>query len=681
MKRKIFFLLSLVSVLFFSCGEKNDKTNNLTELCSSPDGKNVISFRLENGKPFYTVERNGESVVKQSVLGFILKDMPALSENFVVEEVTKSTIDETWEQVWGENKVVVNKCNEVAVLLKQNDSLGRMVKVVLRAFDDGVAFRYEFPEQPNLKEFVIMDELTNFTFAEDYTSWWIHADYNSYEKFYQKTPLSELDSVHTPMTMRSAKGLHISIHEAALVDYSSMTLIRGAENLQLKCDLVPWADGSKVKTAAPMKTPWRTIQLSDNAGGLIESSMILNLNEPNKYADVTWITPMKFIGVWWEIHLGNTSWRYSDKNHGATTENVKRYIDFAAENNIGGVLAEGWNTGWEDWGKPKAFDMITPYPDFDIEEVCRYAKEKGVVFIGHHETGGDAQYYEEVMEAAFKRFNELGITSIKTGYAGPIRPDGEFNHGQYMVNHYQKVIDMAAKYHIMINAHEPIKDTGLRRTYPNFMTREGVRGQEWEAWSEGLEPEHPVEVAFTRMLSGPMDYTAAIFDVLYDDSQPIRSGMTSQPHDSLRVHTTVAKQIALFLVLYSPMQMAADIPSNYEGKPEFEFIKRCPVTFDESHVINGEVGDFVTIARKLGDEWFIGSITDEEKRELTMPLTFLDEGKKYVAKIFADAEGTNWRENPENVQIIEQEVDKNSTLTLKLAQGGGQAIIISPIVK
>ena len=642
---------------------------------------------------FYEILHKDEIVLKKSRLGFVLKNLGDCSADLEILGTNERKFTENWKPVWGEVAEIANVFNELSVSLIQRKS-GFKYDIVFRVYDDGIGFRYEFPEQDNMNDFVIMDELTEFALSGDHEVWWIPADQDSYEYHYQHTKVNEINSditeysprgdrlitnkkaVNTPVTMKTSEGLYLSFHEAGLTDYADMTLAVTDNNV-LTVDLVPWADGSKVKAHTPFHSPWRTIQIADNAGDLITSYLILNLNDSNKLNDVSWIKPMTYIGIWWEMHISKSTWNlesfggpWSDSDklpHGATTENAKNYIDFAAANNIGGVLIEGWNTGWEYWGADTVgfFDFVTPYRDFDIREVVRYAKEKGVEIIGHHETAGDMENYEKRLEQAFKFYNELGIHSVKTGYAGPIRTPGERHHGQYMVRHYQKVVETAAKYQIAIDAHEPIKPTGVRRTYPNFMTREGVRGMEYNAWSDPNLPSHTTTLPFTRMLGGPIDYTPGIFDITIDSKE------------GYAVNSTIANQLALMVIIYSSLQMAADLPENY-NHPGFQFVREVPTSWDDTKVLNAEIGEYVTISRKKGDSWYIGSITNESERTIELNLNFLDPGKKYSADIYSDGEGAHYQNNPEVIDMNKKEVTNKTILKMNLAPGGGQAIIISP---
>jgi hypothetical protein len=608
-------------------------------------------------------------------------------DNFSVIAAENQTYDETWAHVWGETKEVKNNYNMLTIQLQENTPLKRLMNVIFKVYNDGIGFRYEFPEQENLDDIVIMDEHSQFNLTADHTCWWIPGDWEIYEHLWTKSKLSEIDAsakrnsnflaqtyipdeyaVNTPLTMKTDEGLYLSFHEANLTDYSGMTLHIDRENLILSSALVAYPDGSKVITKTPFITPWRTIQVAESAGDLIESNLIVNLNEPNKLNDTEWINPAKYVGIWWEMHLGKSTWNKEGGKHGATTENAKRYIDFAAENNIQAVLIEGWNTGWEDWigeNREGIFDFVTPYSDFDIEEVVNYAKGKGISIIGHHETSAAVSTYEQQLDTAFAFYKHMGINTIKTGYVGMIYPKGQRHHGQWMVNHYRRVLEKAAQNKIMINAHEPIKPTGIRRTYPNMMSREGLRGQEFNAWSDMNPPEHTVIFPFTRMLAGPIDFTPGIFDIKFDEYK-----------DENQVNTTIAKQLALYVVIYSPLQMAADLPENYEGNPSFQFIRDVAVDWDDTKVLNAEIGEYVSIVRKEKntDNWFLGSITNQEKRDFQIPLNFLNKDKKYQATIYADAPDAHWNDNPTAVVINKQLLTSETIIDIKLAPGGGQAI-------
>lgn len=629
----------------------------------SPDGKVKITFSLNNGIPQYAVTYSGKDVILSSPMAFYFKGSEPMN-NFSLVDSKTASFDETWNTVWGRFSKVRNNYNELLVRLKETSGLQREMSIRFRAFNDGAAFRYEFPDQPNLKNVEIEKEDTRFNFAGDFSSWWIMQHFDTDESVFNNTPVSQIKAANTPVTLKG-DGFYVSLHEAALIDYSSMTLVHvDGDKYSLYSELVPSADSTvKVKTQTPFQTPWRTIQIAPNAAKLTESNMILNLNDPNVLEDVSWIKPMKYVGIWWGMHLDKYTWPAGPK-HGATTENAKMYIDFASKHGIPGMLVEGWNLGWEEW---KNYNFTQPYPDFDIEEVVRYGKEKGVVLIGHHETGADVTNYEKQMDAAFAYYHKLGVPSVKTGYVGAITPKGEYHYGQWMVNHYMRAVKTAAKYQITLDVHEPIKPTGIERTYPNLLSGEGARGQEWNAWSDGNPPEHLAVLPYTRFLAGPMDYTPAIFDVLFDKYKKKE-----------RVHNTVANQIAIFVAFFSPVQMAADLPENYEGKPEFAFIEHCPTTWDETIGINGEIGDYFTVARRNGDSWYIGSITDENARTLDVPLSFLEQGKKFTLTVYMDGEGADYETNPYPVEIKKYIVDGGKVWKAKLARGGGQAIEIHP---
>jgi alpha-glucosidase len=643
---------------------------------ASPDGTIVVELAIDNdGRPAYAVSRKGQPVIASSRLGFLLLDAPKFERNIEIVQPRTRTFDETWEQPWGERRLIRNHYNELTVTLKEKAKPFRSFDVVFRVFDDGVGFRYRFPKQSGLEQVKISEELTEFSLARDATAWWIPAgEWNREEYLYHRTPVQQVGDAQTPITFKFEDGTHLSIHEAALVDYSGMNLTR-VEDRKLKTDLTPGIGGGKVVRAAPFDTPWRTLLLSNDAAGLAMSSLTLNLNEPNALGDVSWVKPMKYVGVWWEMHLDLKSWASGPK-HGATNDNVRKHIDFAAKHGFGGVLVEGWNVGWDgDWfGNGEDFSFTQSYPDFDLEALSRYARSKGVVLIGHHETSGNAAHYESQLGAAFDLYQRVGVPAVKTGYVADASQakvtgtDGErhyaWHEGQDMARHHLKVVTEAAKRHIAVNPHEPIKDSGLRRTYPNWITREGARGMEFSAWGQpGNPPEHEANLVFTRLLAGPMDYTPGIF------------GMKTRSTDGIA--TTWAKQLSLYVVIYSPLQMAADLLENYEKNPApFQFIKDVPVDWDDTRVLNGEVGDYVTIARKErgGDNWYLGSLTDEDGRTLDVPLSFLDEGRRYTAQIYRDGDTAHWKTAPQDIVIEERTVTRGDTLTLKLAPGGGQAI-------
>jgi len=658
----ICILASCIVFLLSSCS--SDEVVRL----DSPDNRNHIVFILKDGIPYYQVMRDSRIIIDTSGLGFDLKDAPSLKGNFKMEQATLSGKHDRWEPVWGQRNRIRDYHSQLQVTLKEQAEPHRTMQIEFKAFDDGVAFRYIVPEQPDLTKLEIMKEATEFLFREDMSAWWIPGDYDNHEFLYRNTLLSKIDSANTPLTMESADSLCLSIHEASLVNYPEMRLKRSGDNpLKLLCELVPWPDGVKAKVNVPFKTPWRTIQLADEAGGLIESSLILNLNEPDSLEDTSWIRPMKYVGIWWGMHIGKYTWATGPK-HGATTENTKKYIDFAAENGIPGVLVEGWNIGWEKWVDGVEFDFLHAYDDYNLAEVAAYAKNKGIYLIAHNETAANAEWYETQVDSAFSLYQSLGIHAIKTGYVGPIRPLGHHHHGQWMVNHQAMIVEKAAKYQIMVDAHETVKATGLERTWPNFMSREWARGNEYEAWSEGNPPDHTCILPFTRILAGPLDYTPGIFDLYFKEYKPDN-----------RVHTTLAKQLALMVVIYSPLQMAADLIENYQDHPAFQFIRDVPADWDDTKVLNGKIGDYITIARKKKDAWYIGSITDENAREFTFKLDFLDEKINYEAVIYADGPTADWESNPLDYVIEKKLVKKDDELKMVLAAGGGQAVVIRPI--
>jgi alpha-glucosidase len=643
---------------------------------ASPDGKLAVSFFLEDGVPRYTVSKGDQTVIDTSRLGFRLHNMPDMDKGFELVEATTDSFQETWTQPWGEKKEIQNHYNQLAIQLR-NPTKNLHLNVIFRAFNDGVGFRYEIPRQTSYSKVEITSEGTEFNFTGNHKAWWIPGDPDSYEYLYHETPLSKIDSANTPVTFRANEELYISIHEAALTNYAGMRLSKEAgRNYGFTSDLVPWPDGIKVKADLPLRSPWRTIQVADSPGGLIESNLILNLNEPNKLDDISYVQPMKYVGIWWGMHIGLNTWNIGPR-HGATTENAKRYIDFAAEHNIPGLLLEGWNKGWESWLSGNTVqDYTEPYNDFDIEEVLRYAREKGVKLIAHHETGGNIPMYEKQLEEAFQYLEDHGIHAVKTGYAGTMKPEGIHHHSQYMVNHYRKVVETAHSHKVVIDAHEPIKPTGIRRTYPNMMTREGIRGMEYNAWSKGNPPSHHTILPFTRLLAGPADYTPGVFDVLLQQQHDKRKKLVSKKNLKYRVHTTLVKQLSLFVVFYSPLQMASDLVENYQDHPAFQFIEDVPVDWETTKALNGKIGHYVTIARKdrHSDDWYLGSLTNQKPRKLTVSCDFLDDGKTYEAQIYRDGKDAHWKNNPTAYEIDKIKVTSESKLQLQLAAGGGTAI-------
>ena len=680
LQRRSFLALGSVSALALGAPAVAQTGAN-TARASSPNGVLTMEMGTDNdGRPTYAVSRLGQKVVNTSWMGFLLTDVPMLERNFAMTAGQPVLVDDTWEQPWGERRFVRNHYNEWRVSYVEKSGLRRRLDVLVRLYDDGVAFRYEFPDQPALKTVRIASELTQFNLAEDGEAWWIPAwEWNREEYLYNRTPISAVGSAQTPITVRGRSGTHVSIHEAALIDYAGMNL-RRSEGTGFRAQLTPGLTNAAVVREAPFHTPWRTLQISDSAAGLAESSLILNLNEPNRLGDVSWVKPMKYVGIWWEMHLELKSWNSGPK-HGATTENAIKHIDFAAKHGFDGVLIEGWNLGWDgNWfASGEAFDFTRPYPDFDLERIAAYARDKGVQLNSHHETGGNAYRYEQQLEAAMSQMERLGQHAVKTGYvadAGGARvagPDGRmvfaFHESQPLAQHHMKVIETAARHKVAVNAHEPFKDTGLRRTYPNMITREGARGMEFSAWGQpGNPPEHEANLVFTRLLAGPMDYTPGIF------------GMDTRSPGGIQ--TTWAKQLALYVVIYSPLQMAADLLVHYENNPgPFQFIKDVPVDWAETRVLNGEIGDFVTIARKdrNSDVWCLGSLTDEHPRSLDVALGFLDAGRRYRAEIYRDGPDANYTTNRTDIVIEQREVTSADQLTLNLAPGGGQAIRFVPI--
>ncbi|MCB2221742.1 MAG: glycoside hydrolase family 97 protein [Bacteroidetes bacterium] len=682
-------LLYIFALWILISGCQQNSTNMFT--IQSPDTLLEVQVFLTNsGQPAYRIQFNGQALIDTSFLGFDLKDQPSLAKGFEVIGSGNYELDDTWEMPWGEKRFVENNYNELILNLQETESPKRKLDLHFKVYNDGIGFRYEFPEQEGLKEVMILNENTQFKLAGDHKVWWQPGDWDIYEHLYNTSKFSEIDAlskanhpdlaqtyipenaVNTPVTMKTADGLYLSFHEANLTNYAGMTLKVDTINLSLQSNLV----GSertdyKVKRSLPCNTPWRTIQISETAGGLIESDLIVNLNEPNKLGDISWFKPMKYIGIWWEMHLGKSTWAYQGGKHGATTEHARELIDFAAANNIGGLLVEGWNTGWEHWigfeEREGVFDFVTPYPDYNLEEVVEYGKEKGVEIIMHHETSAAPRTYDEQLDTAFSLMHSLGIHSVKTGYVGKIIPKGEYHHGQWMVNHYRKVLETAAKYQVAVNAHEPIKATGIRRTLPNAISREGLRGQEFNAWASdgGNPPEHLSIVAFTRMLAGPIDFTPGIFDIKFDNWKK-----------NNRVNTTLAQQLALYVVIYSPVQMAADLIENYEGQPAFQFIQDVGVDWEQSRVLNGEPGDFVTIAREERNtgNWFVGGITDENERDMVINFDFLEEGKVYEATIYRDGTDADWDKNPTSIDIEKLKIQKGEEYKLWLAPGGGFAM-------
>lgn len=677
------------------------------QIITSPNKNLTLQFELkENGIPVYQLKYKDKTVIKPSSLGIEIKDAPSFMNGFTIVNSVQNTVDKNWEPVMGEEKSIRNNYNELVVTLSQIKNNNRFIRICFRLFNDGLGFRYEFPKQNDLKYFVIKEEHTEFKLNGDHKIFWIPGDYDTNEYPYTTSKISEIPSlmkkatvfisaqnpiknlaVQTPSMLKTDDGLYINIHEAALINYPAMSLNVDATNFIMSSHLAPDAVGNKGYMQTDTQTPWRTIVVSDKATDILASKLILNLNEPTEYKDVSWIKPMKFIGVWWEYFVaGKSTWAYGKENnvklsqdfskltpngkHGATNERVKEYIDFAAKNGIDGVLVEGWNIGWEDWignWKEDVFDFVTPYPDFDVKLLRNYADSKGVQIIMHHETSGAATNYERRLDRAFQFMNENGYKAVKTGYVGQIIPRGETHDGQWMVNHYINVAKRAADYKIMVDSHEAVRPTGLHRTYPNWIAQESARGTEFEAMG-GLAPEHTTILPFTRLMGGPMDFTPGIFQT---DLSYYGTG------GNQRVNTTLVKQLAYYVTMYSPLQMAADIPDNYNRFPDaFQFIKDVAVDWDNSYMLEAEPGDYVTIARKAKGkaEWFVGGITDENSRIATINFDFLPKGKKYIATIYADGKDANWNKNPQNYNIKKVIVTSKTILKQYLAPGGGVAI-------
>ncbi len=676
---------------------------------TSPNQQIRLEFMLTtSGVPTYEVSYKSKPVILSSALGFSIREtgiegndlLPTLADSLVIVSVKQTTVNNQWQPVWGEVKIIQDHYNQAIISLSQKGTKPILMNIIFKIFDDGVGFRYQFPQQANLSYFTVQEEQTSFHLTGNHKTFWIPGDYDTNEYPPSTTNLSEVDNetvraanpeigtrvlagkdiVQTPLMLKTADGLYINIHEAALVNYPAMQLHVDKSNYDLSSRLVPDALGNKAYLQAPFATPWRTIIVSDKATDILASKMIFNLNEPSVIKDVSWIHPSKFVGIWWGMQVGTYSWSYTDDlatmkphgHHGATTERTKQYIDFAAANGMDAVLVEGWNIGWEDWfgkWKENVFDFITPYPDYDVKAVTDYAKKKGVKIIMHHETSGSATNYERYMDTAYRFMKKYGYDAVKTGYVGKIIPRGEHHDGQWMNNHYVYAAKKTAGYHIMIDMHEPVRPTGLQRTYPNWLANEAARGNEFNAFSKGNMPEHETILPFTRLMGGPMDYTPGIFNIKLD-----KYGTPGR-----QVHTTLCKQLALYVTMYSPLQMAADMIENYQPKMDaFQFIKEVPVDWDDSRYLEAEPGDYITVARKAKgkNNWFIGAITDENGRNTNIQLDFLDAGKKYTATIYADGANAHWQTNPEAYIITRQTVDNKTVLNLKLAPGGGCAVSI-----
>ena len=699
--RKIILLMSILAMHWAVAQQQ-----------TSPDGNVVLSFSLKaDGTPTYKMTYKGKPVINESTLGFTLKKDEPLTNHFKVVSDSKSTFKETWKPVWGEEKEILNHYNELLVQLKQ-DKTNRLMNIRFRVYNEGVGFRYEFPTQKELTYFVIAEENTQFAMTGDHTAWWIPGDYDTQEYDYNESKLSEIrglmkqsmtdnvsqfvfspTGVQTALMMKTKDGLYINLHEAALVDYSLMNLNLDDKNFIFQSWLTPDAKGDKGYLYTPTKTPWRTIMVSDDARNILASRLILNLNDPCALADTSWIKPVKYIGVWWEMITGKSSWAYTDDlptikldevdytkvkpngTHAANNEKVRRYIDFAAQHGFDQVLVEGWNVGWEDWfghRKDYVFDFVTPYPDFDIKALNDYAHAKGVKLMMHHETSGSTRNYERHMKAAYELMNKYGYNSVKSGYVGDILPIGEHHYSQSTINHYLYAIKEAAKHKIMVNAHEAVRPTGLCRTYPNLIGNEAARGTEYEAFG-GNKPFHTTILPFTRLQGGPMDYTPGILETEVKNVNP---------NNTSQVRSTLAKQLALYVTMYSPLQMAADLPENYERFADaFQFIKDVPVDWQESVYLEAEPGRYITVARKdkHSDNWYIGNTSNENGHTSELLLNFLDKNKKYEATIYADAKNADWQTNPKAYTITKQKVNAKTKLKLTAAKGGGYAISIKEI--
>lgn len=698
------YLISVI--LLFLC------LSGFSQVILSPQKKLTLRFQLtEKGEPTYQLSIRDKKVTETSLMGLELKNQPSLTEGFTITRIDTITVNEKWNPVWGEVNEIVNNYREFTAHLQQT-ATGRGMIIRFRLFDDGVGFRYEFPAQSKLTYFTVSGERTQFNMTGNHKAFWIPGDYDTNEYPYNTSTLNEVDAitaskkyneigtrspiaknvVQTPFMMNSADGLYINIHEAALVNYPAMYLRINQENFSLSTELTPDAFGNKAYLQTPCNTPWRTLLVSFKAADLLMSKTILNLNEPSVIKETSWIKPQKFVGIWWGMHMGTVTWSYADQGniilkntdwnklspngkHGATTKNTKRYIDFAAMHGLDGVLVEGWNVGWEDWAgnwKEEVFDFITPYPDFDVNELQKYAKEKGVKIIMHHETSGSVTNYERRIDGAIRFMKDHGYDAVKTGYVGRIIPRGEFHDGQWMVNHFNRVAEKFAVNKIMVDAHESVRPTGLHRTYPNWMANEAARGNEFNAWSSGNPPEHETILPFTRLMGGPMDYTPGIFQIKLD---------YYNTGNKYQVHTTLAKQLALYVTMYSPLQMAADLLENYEKHLDaFQFIKEVPVDWDISKVLEAEPGDYIVTARKQkGKEaWYIGAITDENKRDVQVSFSFLEPNKTYVVTIYGDAPEAHWETNPMAYAIQNYTVTSKTMLKLKLAPGGGAALTVKP---
>ncbi|ASK31457.1 alpha-glucosidase [Chryseobacterium sp. T16E-39] len=702
MKKNILcFCISILSVII----------TNGQEL-TSPNNQLKLNFKVEaEGTPYYSLNYKDKAIVKESQLGFVLKPSYSYFSEFKVEGVDYSTSNKIWKPVWGPNKEIVDHYNEMLVHLIQNKT-GWKLDIRFRLFDDGLGFRYEFPVQKDLRHFTISSEKTSFNLGKDYKTFWIPADYDTNEFPVTTSKLSEISklidevrkeplaakapsatlAVQTPLMLKSQDGIYINIHEAALTNFAAMTLNLDEKNFILSSNLTPDKNGDRGFIQTGSVSPWRTMIISNDARDILSSNLIVNLNEPSKIEDTSWIKPTKYIGVWWEYFTGGGStWAYSDDQdvrigqtdyktlkpngrHGANTQHVKEYIDFASENGFDAVLVEGWNEGWEDnqaYRKEHIYSFTKAYPDFDVKELQAYAKAKNVKIIMHHETTSSVVDYEKQLKDAFQFMHDNGYAAVKTGYVGPMIPRSEYHDSQWMVNHYNYVAEMAAKYHIMVDSHEAVRPTGLYRTYPNWIAQESARGTEFESFN-GNRPDHTTILPFTRLIGGPMDYTPGIFE----------GDLSVYGNNKAQLSSTLTKQLALYITMYSPLQMAADLIDNYKKYPDaFQFIKDVAVDWDASYILEAEPGDYITIARKAKnkEEWFVGSITDENPRETTVDLSFLPKNQKFEAIVYKDGKDASWNHHPKSYEISRQYVKSNTKLKIKVAPGGGFAISIKPL--
>lgn len=701
MKSITFYLIALVCL----------GNQAFSQQLKSPNGNLTLEFKLtDDGSPTYQLSYKDKAVIKPSHLGFVLKNQDDLIDGFTMVNSKESAFDTTWTPVWGEQREIRNHYNEMAVELKQ-EKTDRNLWIRFRLFDDGLGFRYEFPQQKSLGHILIEDEKTEFAMTGDHTAWWIAGDYDTQEYDYTKSKLSEISSlmkeaisdnmsqtqfsdtgVQTSLILKSDEGLYINLHEAALIEYPAMHLNLNPADFVFTSWLTPLANGEKAYLIAPFNTPWRTVIVSDDARDILASKITYNLNEPVKIEDTSWIRPIKYMGVWWEMITGKSSWSYTNEldaiklgvtdykklkpnnTHAANTEHVKEYIDFASDNGFDAVLVEGWNVGWEDWAnhsKDYVFDFVTPYPDFDVVDIQKYAAEKGVEMIMHHETSSSVRNYERHLDTAYQFMKDHGYNAVKSGYVGNIIPRGEHHYSQWMVNHYQYALEKAAKYKIMVNAHEAVRPTGIARTWPNLIGNESARGNEFQAFG-GSKPNHVTVLPFTRLIGGPMDYTPGVFEM---DISKLNPGNTSH------VNSTLTNQLALYVTMYSPLQMAADLPENYKRFPDaFQFIKDVALDWDESIYLDAEPGEYVTAARKQkgSENWFLGNVNGETPRVSKIKFDFLNKGQKYLATLYADAKDAHYKTNPQAYNITKFIVDQNSNLSQLSAPGGGFAMSIVP---